>query len=273
MATQRPKSAPYLPTYKPREAARPTTANPSRRDVVRAGSAGRASRSSSTEDQLRSELRQMVRGAAYTGGVYVRDPLKAITRHYCETPDERTKRLADSRVAVSAVREPLRRSPSPASQRRARPSSVSAVEIERRRERCRRTVDGYRRSGGRDKLLRPHSASCVDSWEDRMHKYVRQEAAWIRSRTSATNWAKSAKGTRSEKSYRVDSTVARQNVRDQPLEKDAIDHSDSAPQNEQNTWVDDYFRMCSNSMDLRQHFFAAEKLLLRDETPIGPSAE
>ena len=277
MATRRPKSAPYLPTYKPHEVLRPTTADPSRsrrrKDGGRTGSAGRASRSSSTEEQLRSELRQMVRGAAYTGGVYVRDPLKAITRHYCETPDERAKRLADSRVAVSAVREPLRRSPSPESQRRARPSSVSAVEIERRRERCRRTVDGYRQSGGRDRLLRPHSASCVGSWEDRMHKYVRQEAAWIRSRTSATNRAKSAKGTRGEKPHRVDSAVARQNVRDHPLEKDATNHSDSTPQNKRDTLVDDYFRMCRNSMDLRQHFLAAKKLLMREETPIGPSAE
>jgi hypothetical protein len=277
MATQRPKSAPYLPSYKPREAARPTTANPSRscrrRDVVRAGSAGRASRSSSTEDQLRSELRQMVRGAAYTGGVYVRDPLKAITRHYSETPDERAKRLMDSRVAVSAVREPLRRSPAPESQPRARPSSVSAVEIERRRERCRRTVDGYHQSKGRERSLRPQSASCVDSWEDRMHKYVRQEAAWIRSRTSAATRAKSAKNTRSEKSHRVDSTVARENAREQLHKEDAITHRDSTSTNEQDAWVDDYFRMCSNSMDLRQHFFAAEKLLLREETPIGPSVE
>ena len=106
-----------------------------------------------------------------------------------------------------------------------------------------------------------------------MHKYVKQEAAWIRSRTSAAARVKSAKGTRGEKSHRVVSTVAQENKRQQLHKKDATHHRNDTPTNEQDAWVDDYFRMCSNSMDLRQHIVAAERLLLREETPIGPSAE
>ena len=105
-----------------------------------------------------------------------------------------------------------------------------------------------------------------------MHAYVRQEAAWIRSRTSA-NRARSANGTRSERSHRVDSAATHAHVKEHPHDGDATIHRGASSTDEQEGWVDPYVRMCSTRMDLRQHFIAAEKLLLREETPIGPSAE
>ena len=261
MKRSRPQSAPYLPVYKQQESsrakARPTTAGPASRSA-----SGVRRSTSSSEQALRADLRQMVRGAVYAGGVYVKDPLKANTRHYCATPDERARSLAgESGVAVSAVREPLRNR-----QLRDRPTSVSALEIEERRRRCRRTVDEYRKSGGPGKSHRPQSASCVESWEGRMHEYVKQEAAWIRSRVSGSAASKRTR-TREGKPRVLDTSA----VTERRSEEEEASREGSA--DEQEEWVHEYFRMCSNSMDLRQHFLTAEELLSRQDTPIGPSAE
>ena len=105
-----------------------------------------------------------------------------------------------------------------------------------------------------------------------MHVYVRQEAAWIRSRTSASR-TRSANGTRSERLHQVDSAATHANLKEQPHDKEATVLREPSSTGKQEGWVDDYVRMCTNSMDLRQNFVAAEKLLLREETPIGPSAE
>jgi len=90
-----------------------------------------------------------------------------------------------------------------------------------------------------------------------MHEFVRQEAAWLLLRTGSAG---------PERSRRASKHQPRDSGPDTGADTAASDDGEPA-------WVHDYFRMCSASMDLRQHFLASEELLALQETELGPSLE
>lgn len=215
-----------------------------------------------------------MRGATVSAGVYAKDPAQARARHYCSTSAERARSLEDASRPLSAAdvivlaptRDVLRsRSASTSRSQRpvraARPASVSQREIDERRRRCRRTVDAYRQSGGPRQTKRPQSASCVQSWEDRMHEFVRRESVWLRSHTGLERNRRSRKQPKdSRKSASGEEPAASKDGESEDGENEPA-------------WVHDYFRMCSASMNIRQHFIASEELLALQETVLGPSLE